>query len=99
MNLETFTKIIQGIETHDKNVHNAYTLGIDLLNFGEGYYSDVVKPLLTESFGTEGVNWIEWYLYERDLISGTQAKAWDEHDNEICQDIPSLYNTVKSINK
>jgi hypothetical protein len=51
--------------------------------------------LMLEAFGEEGKDWIEWYLYERKSHSGEILKAWDKDDNEICYDIPSLWETIK----
>jgi hypothetical protein len=99
MDLKSFTKLIKGIQAYDKKVHEAYKLGIDVLPFGEDYYKEVVQPLLNETFGPEGVEWIEWYIWGRDLGTGEVSKAWDENGNEICQNISSLYKTVKSLKK
>jgi len=97
MTLTTFTKLIETFEAQSLKKHEAYKIGIDLLNFDEEYYGGVIQPLLVEVFGPEGLDWVEWYLYERDLITGKLAKAWDEHGNEICHNIPSLYQTVTAL--
>jgi hypothetical protein len=34
-------------------------------------------------------------LYEKESISGEPLKAFDKEGNEICFDIPSLYDTIK----
>ena len=96
MKLEKFTKLIEGIERRREQVGKAYDIGLDLLSFDDDYFSDVLGPLMEEVFGKEGVDWINWYVYERESLDGkTILKAWDKNKNEICFDIPSLYDTVK----
>jgi len=92
MTLKTFTTLIEGIQSHNKKVHDIYKLGIDLLPFNEDYYREVVRPLMVESFGEKGVDWINWYIYDRGGSGNRQA--WDEDGNEICNNIESLYNTI-----
>jgi hypothetical protein len=99
MDLKSFTKLIKGLQAYDKKVSNAYELGIDVLSFGDDYYKEVVQPLLKESFGSEGIEWIEWYVWGRDLRTGEISKAWDENGKEICQNISSLYKTIKDLKK
>lgn len=92
MNLETFTTLIEGIQSQGKKVHNIYKQGIDLIAFHEYYYRDVVRPLMLEAFGKEGVDWINWYIYEKD--GREDFKAFDKDGNEICHNIESLYNEI-----
>jgi hypothetical protein len=50
---------------------------------------------MVEAFTEEGTEWIYWYLYEKESLSGGPLKAFDKEGNEICFDIPSLYDTIK----
>ena len=95
MKLETFTILIEGLQSYRDKKDKLYTLGIDILSFDEDYYRQVIRPLMVEAFKEEGVDWIDWYLYERESISGSTLKAFDREGNEICFDIPSLYDTIK----
>jgi predicted protein tyrosine phosphatase len=48
------------------------------------------KQVLTK----EGIDWLDWFLYEKDYISGNlrkDLKAWDSDKKEICKDLKSLY--------
>jgi len=92
MTLETFTVLIEGIQKQSKKTHELYKHGVDLLAFNDDYYGEVVHPLMLEAFGKEGVDWIDWYIYEKD--GREDMKAWDKEGNEICHDIESLYNTI-----
>jgi hypothetical protein len=67
------------------------------MNYQEPYQY-IIDLLLKETFTPEGYDWISWFLYEREGFSGTTEKAWDNDNNEICYDIPSLWKEVNSIN-
>ena len=93
MTLETFTKLLD-------NYTEAYSksMAVSQLGINLDEYSDIFQKntelLLGEVFTEEGVEWIFWFLYEKDYVEGTlkdDMKAWDEHDQEICQDVPRLY--------
>ncbi len=92
MDLKTFTTLIEGIQSQSNKVNAIYKQGIDLISFHEYYYRDVVHPLMLEAFGKEGVDWIDWYVYEKD--GREDFKAFDKEGNEICHNIESLYNTI-----
>jgi hypothetical protein len=92
MTLETFTTLIEGIQNQSNKTHELYKHGVDLLSFNEDYYREVVRPLMVEAFGKEGVEWINWYIYEKN--GREDLKAWDKDGNEICHNIESLYKEV-----
>lgn len=94
MNYEAFEKLIQELESISERYSKLYDLGVDLMNYDEPLQR-INSLLMLEVFGKEGKDWIEWYLYERVSHSGNILQAWDKDDNEICYDIPSLWETVK----
>ena len=93
MTLETFTKLLDNYtEAYSKSMAVSQ-LGINLDEYSEIFQKNT-ELLLGEVFTEEGVEWIFWFLYEKDYIEGNlkdDMKAWDEHDQEICQDVPRLY--------
>jgi len=93
MKYETFEKLILELESVSSRYSKLYDLGVDLMNYDEPLQK-INSILMLEVFGKEAKDWIEWYLYERDSHSGNILKAWDKDDNEICYDIPSLWETV-----
>ena len=95
MNLKTFTRFIEGLEKYQDKRDKAYGLGIDILSFDEDYYREVVRPLMSEVFKEEGMDWINWYLYDRPSVTGKFLEAFDKHGNKICYDVPSLHDTIK----
>jgi len=92
MDLKTFTVLIEGIQSQSNKTHELYKYGVDLLSFNEDYYREVVHPLMIEAFGKEGVDWICWYVYEKD--GREDMRAYDKEGNEICHNIESLYNVI-----
>lgn len=93
MTLKTFTKLLDNYtEAYSKSMVVSQ-LGINLDEYSEIFQKNT-ELLLGEVFTEEGVEWIFWFLYEKDYIEGDlkeDMKAWDEHDQEICQDVPRLY--------
>jgi hypothetical protein len=93
MTLETFTKLLDNYtEAYSKSMAVSQ-LGINLDEYSEIFQKNT-ELLLNEVFTEEGIEWIFWFLYEKDYIEGAlkeDMKAWDEHDQEICQDAPRLY--------
>ena len=108
MTLETFSNLIHRLQDKLKQDSLIYQLGIDVSDYNEGLYKDVLTPLIIEAFGNEGLDWIEWYVYEKTNEIGVagnednednKLKAFDENNQEICQDIPSLYLTITALNQ
>lgn len=95
MNLKTFKTLIQGLEANQEKKGKAYKLGIDILDFDEDFYRESIRPLMVEVFKEEGLDWINWYLYERVSHEGKALEAFDDKGKPICFDIPSLYATIK----
>lgn len=84
------------IEKHKKK-QNAYRLGIDLCDYLETDH-ELNKILISEILTEEGVDWFEWYLYEKNGITGRpkkDMKAWD-NKKEICYNVKSLYDYLFS---
>ena len=94
MKYETFEKLIIELENILDRNSKLYNLGVDLLNYDEPNQR-IISILMEETFGKNGKDWIDWYLYERTSHSGEILKAWDKDDNEICYDIKSLWKEVK----
>lgn len=95
MNIKTFTRFIEGLEKYQNKRDKAYKLGIDILDFDQDYYREVIRPLMSEVFKEEGMDWINWYLYERVSFDGTFLEAFDALGNPICYNVASLYDTIK----
>jgi hypothetical protein len=93
MTYERFEEIISLMVKHYERINKAYEAKIDLLEFDDEIQKAIL--LLWESVLTSnGVDWLSWFLYEKDYIHGNlreDLKAWDENKEEICKDLPGLY--------
>jgi hypothetical protein len=69
MTKENFLEVLHAIEDFDKFIDDSYELGIDLINSSMVQnVSTINKILLTEIYGKDGYEWIEWYLYEKPML-------------------------------
>jgi hypothetical protein len=94
MNYEQFKSLIETTEKVRERSSAIYDLGLDLINFEDSYYK-IINILMNSIFDEEGHGWIDWYLYERIGFDSKVKLATDKDGNEICYDIPSLWETVK----
>jgi hypothetical protein len=98
MNFEQFKTVIELLEKLRDRGHSAYKLGLDLMNYDEDFHK-VISTLFNSVFREEGKDWIDWYLYEKPGFGGRPNLATDENGNEICNNIESLWETVKPYRK
>jgi hypothetical protein len=93
MKLEVFTEVLNRLRKQSDKEHALYVLDIDTINFSDNYTS-VINILLEVYYGKEGVDWISWYLWERDPV-GTIDQATTNEGKPICYDIKSLWEEVE----
>lgn len=92
MKYKTFKKIIELQIAHHNKIEAAYKLNIDLLEaFIE--HETVISMLWDEILTDFGVDWLNWYLYEKNGISGYLKKKFTAHDGkvEICKNLKGLH--------
>ena len=98
MTKELFCEIIKSHQIHWSNLENLEKLGMDLfespiIEFGFQMFEHLIKS----NFNEEGVDWIFWWLYERDDTLKCSNKACDEDGNEIpTETIDDLWNIIKN---
>jgi hypothetical protein len=94
MNFKDFKECIDNlIEMHRKS-NEAYQLKIDLIDYTDPY-DKVIYLLWSQILTDNGQDWLSWYLYEKDGISGKPRKdmqAWDENGKEICKNLKNLHS-------
>lgn len=100
MTYKAFKAIIDLQVAHRNRIQALYKLKVDLIEtFDE---QDKAIELLWQEVLTEhGYDWLSWYLYEKDGISGKPREhlsAWDEEKNEICKDAKGLWEYLKREN-
>lgn len=94
MTYGTFEALIQLHIAHHNRIQALYKLRVDLIDtFTE---QDKIVDLLWQEVLTEfGYDWLMWYLYEKNGVSGeprADLQAWDDEKNEICKDVKGLYD-------
>jgi hypothetical protein len=97
MNKQSFEKIILNLQAARLRSREMYKLGVDLMQYEENY-EHVIDELFSAAFNTDQLEWINWYLYEREsLTTGKNNKASKKVGRkkvEICHTIDSLWETV-----
>jgi hypothetical protein len=99
MEFEKFKEIVDLQVDHHKRLHALYELKVDVLHtFDE--LERVVEMLWGEILTDKGADWLSWFLYEKDYVSGKlreDMNAWDG-EKEICKDLKGLYAYLKDSN-
>ena len=95
MNYEKFKQIIENLEKIRERSYSIHQLGINLMDYDE-IYQNTITTLINSLFDEKGKDWIDWYLYERIGFTTKVNLANDKDGNEICYDIPSLWEEVKN---
>ena len=88
-----FKKIIDLQIAHSKRLDKLHDLGIDFIELFS--QTDTIIHLLWGQILTEhGEDWLSWYLYEKDGISGKPKKDMtaDNDGQVICKDLKGTYN-------
>jgi len=89
MVFEKFKEIIDTLVISSHNLNKTHELGIDLLEFTEGY-SKIIQLLWQTILTEEGLEWLEWFLYEKDYIHDgigrSDMTAYSTVYNELTQE-------------
>lgn len=93
MTYEEFKKIIDLQIAHSQNIDKLCDMGINLIQaFDE--QEKIIDALWKQVLTADGDEWLGWYLYEKNGISGKPRKDMkaDDGDVEICKDVKGLYD-------
>jgi len=93
MTYSQFKQIIDWQIAHSQKMDKLYKLNINLIEaFDE--QEKVIDALWNKVLTENGKDWLSWYLYEKDGISGKPKKNMKAHDGdvEICKDVKGLYD-------
>lgn len=98
-NFETF---IDAIEKYDNEAERWNDFGIEL--YGLPIYEitwEIINMYLEEIFLEEGIDWINWYLFERkNVITGEVLPCYDENDKPFyVNNAKDLWNLVERYQK
>jgi hypothetical protein len=87
MNYEEFEKLIINTEKLHKEFSELYSMGFDFLEGKyplETYFDTIIDIALSSNFDEEGVDWINWYMFENDF----GKKDWSELIRKSTDDEP-----------
>lgn len=103
MTKEEFIGLIQSAQNFEKEVQVWEDFGINL--YEKRPLADMAWRLFDSSinilFTTDGVDWINWWMFERfSILDGKPHKAFDRDDKEIpTETIDDLWNIIKDYQK
>jgi len=88
-----FKKIIDLQIAHSKRLDKLHDLGIDFVALFS-QTDDIIHLLWSQILTEHGEDWLSWYLYEKDGISGKPKKDMTATDKDqvICKDLKGTYN-------
>ena len=94
MQYPIFEKIIHELKKNSDKVSQMYRQGVDLTQITDPLHQ-VISYSLGAHFGQEGLDWIDWWCYDKDFGSRGDLKAYDSSGNEICKTIYDLWETIE----
>lgn len=94
---ELFIKLIEKVEIYQKEIDKYADLGFPI--FDMPIYEipwEIIDFTFKSHFNEDGVDWIDWYLFERISITGKVYPYYDENDNPVyVNTAEDLWNLVK----
>ena len=93
MKYEKFKAIIDYQISHNNKMDEIYKCKVDLLDVMNDIQR-AVEVLWEELLTEDGNGWLNWYLYDKDGISGKPREdltANDSDGKEICKDLKGLH--------
>lgn len=95
MTKEEFINLLKEHDDQEARLDTLEEMGLSIFDSPLiDYGSKMFDSLINAHFTSEGVDWISWWLYEKD--GDPYIKAWDENHNEIpMETMEDLWNYVK----
>ena len=97
-----FVAMVNAIEKYDAEVERWADFGIELYELPICELTwEIINMYLEEVFNEDGVDWINWYIYERkSIITGEVLPCWDEEGKEFYVNTPEdLWKLVEQHQK
>ena len=97
-----FVAMINAIEKYDAEVERWADFGIELYELPICELTwELINMYLEEMFNEDGVDWINWYIYERkSIFTGEILPCFDEEGNEFYVNTPEdLWKLVEQHQK
>ena len=97
-----FVAMVNAIEKYDAEVERWADFGIELYELPICELTwELINMYLEEMFNKDGVDWINWYIYERkSIITGEVLPCFDEEGKEFYVNTPEdLWKLVEQHQK
>ena len=97
-----FVAMVNAIEKYDAEVERWADFGIELYELPICELTwKIINMYLEEMFNEDGVDWINWYIYERkSIITGEVLPCFDEEGKEFYVNTPEdLWKLVEQHQK
>lgn len=97
-----FVAMVNAIEKYDAEVERWADFGIELYELPICELTwEIINMYLEEMFNKDGVDWINWYIYERkSIFTGEVLPCWDEEGKEFYVNTPEdLWKLVEQHQK
>jgi hypothetical protein len=97
-----FVAMVNAIEKYDAEVERWSDFGIELYELPICELTwELINMYLEEMFNEDGVDWINWYIYERkSIITGEVLPCFDEEGKEFYVNTPEdLWKLVEQHQK
>ena len=97
-----FVAMITAIEKYDAEIERWADFGIELYELPICELTwEIINMYLEEVFNEDGIDWINWYIYERkSIITGEVLPCWDEEGKEFYVNTPEdLWKLVEQHQK
>jgi hypothetical protein len=94
---EIFIKLIEKVEKYQKEIDKWAQLDFPIFDMPIYEISwDIIDLTFKSHFNENGVDWIDWYLFERISVSGKIYPYYDENHNPVyVNTAEDLWNLVK----
>ena len=97
-----FVAMVNAIEKYDAEVERWADFGIELYELPICELTwELINMYLEEMFDKDGIDWINWYIYERkSIITGEVLPCFDEEGKEFYVNTPEdLWKLVEQHQK
>ena len=97
-----FVAMVNAIERYDAEVERWADFGIELYELPICELTwELINMYLEEMFNKDGIDWINWYIYERkSILTGEVLPCWDEEGKEFYVNTPEdLWKLVEKHQK
>ena len=97
-----FVAMVNAIERYDAEVERWADFGIELYELPICELTwEIINMYLEEMFNKDGIDWINWYIYERkSIFTGEVLPCWDEEGKEFYVNTPEdLWKLVEQHQK